>query len=467
MGLRFDPVGGGQFKAAVQQMVEAERQPIKGLEARKSKEEARLKLFQEFKGKFAGIDKALGELSNFTKFREYKVDLGDGTNFVGVTVDKERAQPGTYTVEVTQLASRSSIMSNSFSNPDESILGIGYVVVDLPDGSTSEIFVDEKDASLRGVAALINKDQKSPLRASVVKDSADPDKPWRLILSSKNDGADDGLTFPDFYFLDSKENIYVDDQNDSQNALLKVDGFEIQAGSNDIPDFLQGVNLHLKQARPDQPFTISITEDKQKMAGKVKDLVTQVNSILEFINKQNQVDDKSDTRTTFAGDSGLQTIEYRLRNLLHEGFPGTDVNDENFRRIHMNQLGIEFGKNGLLNFNEERFTKNIETDFDGVGEAITGPYGFASQLKEVISSYTSPGQGFLNVREQALRTRIKKIDDDISNKERRVEQRQKALVEQFSRLQSSLANLQRQSQYLQATLPTGGGNNLVSQLLGG
>ena len=91
MGLRFDPVGGGQFKQAVQQLIEAESQPIKTLEKRKVKEDSRLKLFQEFKSKFTGLDKTITEVASFKKFRELKVDLGDGASLMNVTLDKEKA----------------------------------------------------------------------------------------------------------------------------------------------------------------------------------------------------------------------------------------------------------------------------------------------------------------------------------------------------------------------------------------
>src|ERR1700744_3604443 len=97
-------MGGGQFKQAVKQIIEAESQPIKQLEAHKAKEQARLKLFQEFKTKFAGMDKAISDLSNFQTFREFKVDLGDGQNQASVTVDKNKAQPGSYKIEVSDLA---------------------------------------------------------------------------------------------------------------------------------------------------------------------------------------------------------------------------------------------------------------------------------------------------------------------------------------------------------------------------
>lgn len=467
MGLRFDPVGGGQFKQAVKQIMEAESQPLKQLEARKAREDARLKLFQEFKGKFAGVDKAIAELSSFNKFRELKADLGDGANIASVTIDKDKAQPGTYEITVEQLAQRTSVISNGFENPDEPVLGLGFIVMNLGNGDSAEVFVDESVSSLRGIANLINSEPDSYIRASVIKDASEPDAPWKLILTGKKDGAENAIDFPEFYFLDGSRDFYVDSDREATNALVQIDGFPIELESNDIADFLPGVNLHLKHAKPEEPFTLTIKEDTQKMSGKVKNLVDQMNSILGFITKQNQIDESSDTRNTFAGDTGLQTIEYRIRNLMHEGFFAGKSGEDDIRVMHLSQIGIEFDKGGQLQFKEEKFQKALEKDFDGISKAISGEFGLAFQLKEVMTGYTQMGTGMLSMREQSLRNRIRDIDRQIENKVRMLDKKQQALTDQFSRLQASLGNLQRQQQYLSATLPSGGGGNLVSQLLGG
>ena len=466
MGLRFDATG-GQLNSALKSLIEAERQPIKQLEARKGKEEQRMKLFQEFKGKFANFDKALGELSNFNKFKEFKVDLGDGANAMNVTVDKEKVQPGSYDVEITSLAKRSSIISNGFDDPNAAILGVGYVVAYNANGDKEELYIGGKNASLNGIAAAINGKVDSAVKATVVKDSSDPDAPWRLIISSKKDGLDDKVVFPEFYFLDGKKDLRVEKDNTAANAVLKVDGFEIEADGNKIPDFLTGVNLDLKQAKEGQAYTITISEDVPKMAGKVKSLVDQVNGIFEFITKQNTVDDKTDTSAGFTGDTSLQSVEYRIRNLMHEGFPVWDnSNDPDTPRIKvLSELGVEFGKNGQLQFNEEKFTKAMQKDFYGVAQAISGEYGFAAQVKTVIGNYTRPGNGLLATRETSLRNRITRIDRDIETKNRQLEKKQDSLTQQFSRMQSAMANMQQQQQYLQASL--GGGGNPITQLLGG
>jgi flagellar hook-associated protein 2 len=329
-----------------------------------------------------------------------------------------------------------------------------------------EIFVDEKNSSLNAVAGLLNTYPDSPVQASVVKDLSDPDKPWRLIVSAKKDGTDDEIHFPEFYFLDGKEDFYIDGTKNAENALLSLDGFPIEADGNQIKDFLQGINLNLKQARPDQPFTINIAADTQKIAGKVKSLVEQINTTLDFINKQNQVDEKTDTRSSFAGDSSLQGIEYRIRNLLHDGFPIRSKDGASYKIVHLNEIGVEFKRDGLLEFKEEKFKKLVENDFEGIAEAITGEAGLATRLKDIVDSYTRTGEGMMQLREQSIRSKIKNLDTQIAQKERRLEQRQQSLTDQFARLQGSLSDMQKQSQYISATLG-GGGGNMISQLLGG
>jgi len=466
MGLRFDPVGGGQFKQAVKQIIEAESQPLRALEARKAREEARVKLFQEFKGKFSGLDKSLSEIASFKKFRELKVDMGDGQHLASVTVDKDKAQPGSYSIQVDELAARTSVISNGFEDPDELGLGIGFIVMDLENGESAEVFVDEEHASLRGVASLINAQDKSPVRAAVIQDASDPDESWKIILTAKKDGKGNNIEFPEFYFLDGSNDFYVDEDRPAQNAQVVIDGFPIELVSNDIPDFLPGMTLHLKQARPDQPFTITVTEDHQKVSGKVKSLIDQMNQVLQFIIQQNTVDERSDTKSTFAGDTGLQTIEYRLRNLLHEGFPVGDPGSDDFRLVFLNQLGVEFEKSGLLTFKEEKFTKALEQDFDGIAEAITGGFGFSFQLRELLGSYTRSADGILSMRERGLKNRVTELDRQIENKAKQIERKQQSVTEQFSRLQVALSNMQKQQQYLTAAVG-GGGGNTVAQLLGG
>lgn len=466
--MRTDLVGGGQFNGAIKQIMEAESKPVKQLEGRKTKEEARLKLFQEFKGKFSNFDRALAEISNPTSFKEYKYDLGDGTTKMGVTLDKTKVQPGTYEIEIGQLANRSSVVTNGFEKADEAILGSGYVVVYNPQGDKEEIYIGSNEASLHGIARKINSKSDGSIRATVMKDDSDPEKPWRLMIAAKNEGVEQEVIFPEFYFLDGKEDLFIDTDREAQNAILKLNGYELEAGQNKIPDFLSGVTADLKQADAGKPFTLKISEDIPKMAAKIKGVVDQINGILEFINKQNQVDDKSDTSQSFAGDTSLQSIEYRLRNVFHEGFPVWDnVEDPDTPRLKfLNQMGVEFDKAGKLGFSEEKFTKALEKDFEGVVSGLTGEYGFVTQVRDVMAGYTRPGNGMLATREATMRNKIKRIDNDIEMKQRNLQRRQENLLNQFGKLEATLNGMKQQQAYVSSALANSGGN-MISQLMGG
>ena len=466
MGLRFDPMGGGQFKAAVQAIIEAERQPIKSLEKKKEVETTKLKLFGEFKSKFSSLQGTLDGMLGFNKFKELKAELGDGSSIMSVSIDKEKANTGSWDVEVKELAERSSMISNGFSDPNKKVLGVGYITLELANGDKQDIYVSDEDASLYGIANKINSTPDGTVKATVLKDVADSDRPYRLVVTSKKDGVENEVSFPQLYFVDGEEDFYIDKSKGSKNAQLAVDGFDVELGSNEVPDFLQGVGVQLKQAKPGQKFTFNIKADFEKVSGKMKKVVEGVNGILEFINKQNSVNESTDTKTTFAGDTSLQNIEFRLRNLMHTEFAAHVTDEDKFKVYHLNELGVEFDKKGALTFKEEAFQKAMERDFDGVAQAISEESGFISQLKSVMDGYSRGGESVLNTREQGLNARIKQIDQSIAMKERNLEKKTQAVTDQFSRLQGSLSAMQRQQQYLSATLG-GGGGNPISQLLGG
>lgn len=464
--MRFDPVGGGQFQQMIKKIMDSERAPVKTMEARKEKEQARVKLFQDFKERFNGLRAHLDEFTNIRKFRELKADLGIGADLMNVSLDKERAEPGSYEIEVNEMAHRSSIISNGVEDPKEPLFGIGFVVMPTADG-TKDIFVTESQASLQGIANLINAESETPVQASVLRDEYDSEKPWRLILTAKKEGDLNRVDFPDFYFLDGQEDLYVENDRDARNATLLVDGFQIETNGNNVDDFLTGVGIQLKQAKPDAPFMLKISEDYEKMAGKMEALVQQINKVLEFINKQNQIDKETDTRSTFAGDTSLQGIEYKLRNMIHQGFAISNSDGENYRVVYLNQAGVRFEKTGMITFDKQKFIKYMEKDFEGVAKAVTGDGGFAQQLRNYFNVYSQSGNGLLATKEEGLKSRIRQIDDNISRKNEQLTRKEEALVRKFANLSATVSGMQQQQAYLQQSMGAAASmGGAISSLIG-
>src|SRR3712207_4242143 len=126
MPIQFGSINTGLPPNIVEQLVEAERIPIKNLETQKKKSEEKLKLVTEVEGKISDIRKGLAELASTRGFSDIKVMSGD-QNIVTGTVDPARAQAGSWNIEVVSLAQKASAMTNGFPDKDKTEIGTGYM----------------------------------------------------------------------------------------------------------------------------------------------------------------------------------------------------------------------------------------------------------------------------------------------------------------------------------------------------
>jgi flagellar hook-associated protein 2 len=443
------PVGGGKFKQVIKDIINAEKEPIRMIESRKAKEQERLKLVQEFVAKVRKLPEVYKELESFKKFRELKTDLPVAAkDLVDVNIDKDKAETGEYQLEVTQLAGRHSMMSDGYESPDDEI-GVGYFSYELPDGETKSVWVGPGNATLKGLVAAINGEKGLGVQASLVNDGSDGDRPWRVIVHAKKSGVNNDLAYPDFYFLDGDFRLYVDEERAAQNAIVKFNGFEIMSQSNKL-DLLPGVTIDLKQAKEGYEFTLNITEDIAKIASKVKALVDAINGTLEFVNKQNKIDASSDTSRTLGGDTALVTIESRVRRLVFQNF-SVDPDDED-AMMRLSDVGISFEKTGLLTFNEDKFKKTLNSNFDRIAEFFTGENNFIDQMKFITDGFLRPETGAVTTREKGIRDRIKAMDEDIGRKEANLQKREAQLKRQFSQLEGLMSSMNQQQAYMQQAL---------------
>ncbi len=443
-------LGGGRFKQYVKDIINAEREPIRQIENRKAKEQEKLKLVQEFTQRVRKLPEIYRELDSMKKFRELKADY-PAKDLLDVTVDKDFAQPGEYQLEVTQLAGRHSMISDGFENKDDEV-GVGYFSYTLPSGDSKSVYIGPGSNTLEGIVNTINAQKGLGVTASLVNDGSGSDRPWRVVVAAKKSGMENDIEFPDFYFLDGDFRFYVDDERSAQNAIIKFNGFEIMSQANRF-ELLPGVTVDLKQAKEDFEFTLQISEDIPKIAAKVKALVDAINNVLDFINKQNQVDDKTDTSKTLAGDSTLFGIESRVRSWVFESFNVNDpeVDEEEFY-MRLSDVGIQFEKTGMLSFKEDKFKKSMEKDYQSVAMLFAGEGNFISNLKVLTESVVTQRGGIITSRENGIRERMKRMDGDIANKEANLARREVALKRQFSNLESLMSNMQGQQQYLAQAL---------------
>lgn len=445
MGISFGSINSGLPKDIVQQIIEAEKIPINQMEARKGKIENKKSLVQQLTSLIENMRGEVLKNKNARSLRELAINTGDATN-IAVNADKNIAEPGKYQLEVVQLAQKSSTISNGVEDKDKTYVGVGYIKAVLPNGDKKEIYVDEGSATLSGIAKLINGDSELGMRATVVNDGKDSDEPWRLMLSMSETGDNNKVEFPYLYLVDGEVDIYFDQERPAQDAKIKLDGFEIEVPTNKVTDLIPGVTIDLKKAKPGEEINLEITEDIQKIGGKVSSLVDNINNVLKFIKEQNTLDEKTDTSQTLGGDLTLTTIESRIRSAVF-----TSVNTDG-GPMRMGDLGITFQRDGLLKFDQAKFEAALSKDYKAVSQTLTGKYsleggksnGFIDILDDTAKILLSQPNGVLTTRKGGLQSQINQIDRQINTRQRHIQQKEEVLKAKFARLEETISRIRGQ-----------------------
>lgn len=452
MGISIGGLGSGLPPNIVEQLIEAEKQPLKTMQSQKGKQDSKLKLVTELETKLSAVTGSLGTLASAKGFQDLKLNTGD-PNIIAGTVDPSAGTKGSWNVEVMQLAQKAAAITNGFPDKDKTEIGVGYFRFQTPEGS-KRVYINGDNSTLQGAVSAINAAHVG-VKASIINDRSDADYPFRLMISGDNVGGDNMIEYPTLYFLDGDQDIFFDKEQEAKNGVVKIDGFEFEVGDNTVTDAIPGVTLELRQAAPGRTINVSVKEDMQVVTGKMKTFVDSINAVLTFIQGQNKLSEKTDTSQTLGGDSILTSIENRLRRLIQEPQFGVKGNIK-----RLSELGVEFNRNGTLEYKEERFTAILAKQPMDVTAFLAGDgynAGFIPAVRREISAVTAQGFGPLTNRKKALQDRINQIDQRISDKERQLGRREETLRRQFSKLEETVSRLKSQGSALAGMPGAGGG----------
>ncbi|MFN7263119.1 MAG: flagellar filament capping protein FliD [Pseudobdellovibrionaceae bacterium] len=441
-GFRINGMASGLPPNIVDQIMEAERIPLKNMETKKVQEDDKLKLITDFETKVSDINKNLNELVGTRGFTNKKLLSGD-PNIIDGTADPELAGTGQWHIEVLQLAQKPGALTNGFPDKDTTELGTGYLKFETPEG-TKEVYISGGNSTLDSVAKQINA-ANIGLRATVLNDRSDKENPFRLLVTGLTTGDDNQVNFPVVYMLDGDQDLFFDKSKPAQNAKIKLDGFEMEVPDNVVTDVIPGVTLDLKQAAPGREIRINLKEDLEVISGKIKNFVDAYNGALGFIQGQSKLQKGPDGRERLGplgGDSLTRLIESSLRRLLINPVYGTE---SSIQRV--NELGIEFNRNGTLNFSQEKFNSVLSKRPGEVAAFLRGDgfnTGFVSQVKREIANLTNSAFGPLGNRKRSIQQKIKSMDDRIESKEKQLQKRDETLRRTFADLESKMSKLNQQ-----------------------
>lgn len=454
MGFRINGMASGLPPNIVDQIIDAERIPIKQMEMKKNQDEDKLKIIGEFSEKLSKIPKSVEDLIGIKGFKNFNFTSGDPQVVSGV-VDPETTIPGNWQIEILQLAKKAGVKSTGFPDKNKTLAGAGYFKFETSQGE-KEVYVSRNESTLDGIANAINRSQ-SGINAQVIESGKSDSEKFQLLLTGLEPGKNNNVEFPRVYLLDGDEDFDFEEKLPGQNAKIKLDGFEFELPDNTAKDLIPGVNLELKQINPNRPLVINIREDFEVIGDKMKEFVDAFNESLSWIQGQSKLSkDKSGRERLgpFGGDSLIRSVESRLRQVIQSPQMGTES-----RLTRLNELGVEFSRNGTINFNKDKFSKVLTSQPQDVMKFLRGngfSSGFIPQVKNALSTITNPTTGTLGNRQKGIQARIKQMDERIERKEAQLVKREDSLRKKFSDLETKMSRIQSQGAAVAGMAQKGG-----------
>lgn len=430
----------------VEQIMVEERKPLQQMEQKKAKLDVKLNLVNDLEGRIRGMKASLENIFGRRGIESFKLNTNQENVFLG-DVDLANVNRGSWEIQVKKKPERGSAISNGFPDKDKTSVGVGYFRFETPNGQ-KKIYINESNNTLSGVASTLNRSDIG-LRASVVRDASDSKNPYRLILGSTSDRVTENIEYPSIYLLEGERDLFIEKRTRGSNGLISVDGFDIEVDSAKIEGLIPGVTLDISKADITQPISVKIEEDYELVGSKIEEFVAATKNVLSFIQSQNRMDENTDTSQTLGGDSSLRTIESQVRSLLLGPIASAFDLDDGMQRL--TDFGIEFNRDGNINFQKEKFSAVLAETPQEVIDFFRGDggleSGFIGKVRSFVNSATK-SFGILDSKKKGLQSRSRRIDKNIAERERRLDKKEDMLRRKFTRLEETLGKIKGQGNAL-------------------
>lgn len=440
-------VGGSQIDVIglVSQLVAAERAPQDAQIKRQSERiTTQISAVGSLMGALSTFRSSLASLRSVDVFAVRSVSSSDKEALTATATTK--AMPGSYQVEILQLAKAQQLTSNAFANGQDEAVGTGTLTLSLGTKSFS-VEIDDSNSTLAGIRDAINAAADNPgIRATLVHGSDGT----RLVLSSAHTGAEntievthsggDGGLVQLAHSAATPGN-YTEIAA-AQDAVVRVAGAEMRSATNSVANAIDGVTLTLAKETDGEPVTLSIGYDNAAVTTRINNFVSAYNNLVTQIARLRSYDAASGTAGPMLGDSLVTGIEAQLRRLVASPVGGQPAGFDTLAAI-----GITTQMDGTLSVDNAKLQKALDNNFEAVGKLFGSQDGVAARLHTQADELLKSGAG-LDARSQGLAQQQKALDKRMADLDTRMAVVQAAYIRQFTALDTLLSQLQVTSSYM-------------------
>jgi flagellar hook-associated protein 2 len=425
----------------VKQLVAAERGPVESrLNSKEALIQARLSAFGSLKSSLTNFQSSISSLANPDSFTKRSASIEDPTVFSAAVT--ELAAPGSYSVEVAQLATRQKIASQAYTDSDTSV-GSGDLSFTVNGESFSVTVVDGAD-SLADIRDAVNSAvDNSGVSASIINDqdgahlvfSATKTGVENIVNIAVTNGASGDLSQLAFDTSLGTQTSSMVEKTAGLDSIVIVDGFTQTSSNTEIQGMIDGVTLDLKKALPGESFSLNIQIDSRSVKSAIQSLTTILNDLTAY-------DPETKTAGLLQGDSATRSVTNQLRREM-----STIVSGLGTELDSLAELGITTGENNKLVLDDQQFAAVMSDDFDKLSGIFSSESGYAVRLDSLIENLTASG-GILSSRTTGLSSQVERIGEQREALEARIIGIEARYQAQFSALDSLLGQLNSTGDFL-------------------
>ena len=449
---------GIDFESIISASLEAKKvQMGRNLTIRKEENNIEISGVGKLKSALETFQKSLEGFTKGTAFNARKIttDMPESGGAFTVTA-KDDATNMYHDIAVTQLATSEKL--NTTIAADKKFgagkITIGTGVLDA-DGKEKTFTVDvEQDESIDSIRRKIN-DNDFGVTANIVKTASGV----QLTFDGGTTGQDQGkLSIKaegDQSLVDTFDSTKMN-RTAGQDAKVLVDGHEITSHSNVFEDQVSGITITANKVSEKDDKTgqfktnkVELTEDTEAVTKKMQEFVDSYNTLQKTLNdlyKHNTYDKKTGKNNydggELAGDSMVKSLQQTLSNTI-SSYGADNAKNE----LSIFNMGIEFGKDGTLSLDTDKFKEALKDNYNTVVNAFSGKDSFINKFDTLVKDYTKSG-GILAEREDRLNTENSNIAKKEADNVEFLEKYEASLRAKYAGLDSLIAGYNSSMTYI-------------------
>jgi len=411
--------------------------------------EARISGMAQLKSSLVTLQTAFEKVDDKRDFN-FSALSNSAPESVYASFDASNSVPGTYKVNVSQLAQNDVFQSSSYTSQtaDQNGGAAASVSIQVGNNAVETVSLAAGSATLNDLAAGINA-LDADVTARVVETSTGV---YRLLLEGPQ-GADHKLTITDGVFGLSSG---VNQLQSAQDSSLTVNGLLITRPTNEVSDVIPGLKLDLVSTTSTE-VVLSVNRDTTAAKSAITNLVDAFNAFDAVMKNLTGSMNADGEVGSLKSDSTIRAIRQTVKDFLT-----ADSSTPGVSRASLSSIGVALQQDGSFKVDEAALGTALTNDYSDIALMFsantndqsvysTDSRGMAGDIVLQISTYLGFG-GLVETRDAGyVKTKSGLTDEQVAL-DKKMDGVKERYTKQFSTMSKIMDEMKSTQKYLESQL---------------